>query len=87
MKNIIAIQGAEGSNYHKVVRDFYGDEVQLNECLSFDDLEDGLLDKTSDKGIMAIENTISGSIIPVIKRLTMYYDLVLLDQYLTHRNN
>ena len=64
MKNIIAIQGAEGSNHHKVARDFYGDKVQLKECLSFDALVDSLLDKTSDKGIMAIENTIAGSIIP-----------------------
>ncbi|MFT4575300.1 MAG: prephenate dehydratase [Polaribacter sp.] len=64
MKNIIAIQGAEGSNHHKVAIDFYGAEVQLKECLSFDALVDRLLDKTSDKGIMAIENTIAGSIIP-----------------------
>ena len=64
MKKRIAIQGAEGSNHHKVARDFYGDEVQLKECLSFDVLVDSLLDKTSDKGIMAIENTIAGSIIP-----------------------
>jgi prephenate dehydratase len=64
MKNKIAIQGAEGSNHHKVARDFYGDNVQLKECLSFDVLVDSLLDKTSDKGVMAIENTIAGSIIP-----------------------
>ncbi len=64
MKNRIAIQGAEGSNHHKVARDFYGDDVELQECLSFDALVDRLLDKTSDKGIMAIENTIAGSIIP-----------------------
>jgi prephenate dehydratase len=64
MKNKIAIQGAEGSNHHKVARDFYGDKVLLKECLSFDVLVDSLLDKTSDKGIMAIENTIAGSIIP-----------------------
>ena len=64
MKNRIAIQGAEGSNHHKVARDFYGPNVKLNECMSFDVLVDSLLDKTSDKGIMAIENTIAGSIIP-----------------------
>jgi prephenate dehydratase len=63
-KDTIAIQGAEGSNHHKVARDFYGDNVYLKECLSFDILVDSLLDKTSDKGIMAIENTIVGSIIP-----------------------
>ena len=64
MKKRIAIQGAEGSNHHKVARNFYGDAVALQECLSFDVLVDSLLDKTSDKGIMAIENTIAGSIIP-----------------------
>ncbi|MFT5761321.1 MAG: prephenate dehydratase [Polaribacter sp.] len=64
MKKIIAIQGAEGSNHHKVARDFYGEDVALKECFSFDALVDSLLDKTSDKGIMAIENTIAGSIIP-----------------------
>ncbi len=64
MKNRIAIQGAEGSNHHKVARDFYGDAVELQECLSFDVLVDSLLKKTSSKGIMAIENTIAGSIIP-----------------------
>lgn len=64
MKNRIAIQGAEGSNHHKVARDFYGDDVALQECLSFDVLVDSLLEKTASKGIMAIENTIAGSIIP-----------------------
>jgi len=64
MKNRIAIQGAEGSNHHKVARDFYGDDVALQECLSFDVLVDSLLNQTASKGIMAIENTIAGSIIP-----------------------
>ncbi|MFN0728062.1 prephenate dehydratase [Polaribacter gochangensis] len=64
MKNKIAIQGAEGSNHHKVARDFYGDTITLKECLSFDILVDSLLDKTAQMGIMAIENTIAGSIIP-----------------------
>ncbi|WP_435261711.1 prephenate dehydratase [Tenacibaculum sp. nBUS_03] len=60
----IAIQGAEGSNHHKVARDFYGENVQLEECLSFDKLVECLLNKTSEKAVMAIENTIAGSIIP-----------------------
>ncbi|MDG2195235.1 MAG: prephenate dehydratase [Polaribacter sp.] len=64
MKNLIAIQGAEGSNHHIIARDFYGDNVLLKECLSFDVLVDSLIDKTASQGIMAIENTIAGSIIP-----------------------
>ncbi len=64
MIKMIAIQGAEGSNHHKVARDFYGNDIKLKECLSFDVLVDSLMDKTSSQAIMAIENTIAGSIIP-----------------------
>ena len=64
MNKIIAIQGAEGSNHHKVARDFYGDSIALKECMSFDTLVDSLLDKSANIGVMAIENTIAGSIIP-----------------------
>ena len=64
MNKIIAIQGAEGSNHHKVARDFYGDNIQLKECMSFDALVTHLLDGSATDGVMAIENTIAGSIIP-----------------------
>lgn len=64
MKSIIAIQGAEGSNHHKVARDFYGTSIQLEECMSFDILVDCLLNKKASHGVMALENTIAGSIIP-----------------------
>lgn len=64
MNKIIAIQGAEGSNHHKVARDFYGETIALKECMSFDSLVDCLLDKSATQGVMALENTIAGSIIP-----------------------
>ena len=64
MNKIIAIQGAEGSNHHKIARDFYGDNIQLKECMSFDALVAHLLDGSATDGVMAIENTIAGSIIP-----------------------
>lgn len=64
MNNVIAIQGAEGSNHHKVARDFYGTSISLKECMSFDILVDSLIDKSAIYGVMAIENTIAGSIIP-----------------------
>ena len=60
----IAIQGIQGSNHHIVARHFYGEQVALHECMSFDVLVDSLISKESSKGIMAIENTIAGSIIP-----------------------
>lgn len=64
MNKIIAIQGAEGSNHHKVARDFYGSNIELKECMSFDALVAHLLEGSATDGVMAIENTIAGSIIP-----------------------
>lgn len=72
---IIAIQGAQGSNHHKVARDFYGASVKLKECMSFDALVNSILNKTATNGIMALENTIAGSIIP---------NYALIDKYNLH---
>ncbi|MBA4746194.1 prephenate dehydratase [Muricauda sp. TY007] len=60
----VAIQGIKGSNHHQVATDFFGDDIELLECNSFDAVVDNLLIGTADKGIMAIENSIAGSIIP-----------------------
>jgi prephenate dehydratase len=60
----IAIQGIKGSNHHQVAREYFGDTIDLVECLSFHGLVDQLLDGSADKGVMAIENSIAGSIIP-----------------------
>lgn len=60
----IAIQGIQGSNHHIVANNYYDTNIQIDECLSFDSLVDSLLSEESEQGIMAIENTIAGSIIP-----------------------
>ena len=60
----IAIQGIQGSNHHRVAEDFYGQDIELLECMSFDAVVDQLMDGTADRGVMAIENSIAGSIIP-----------------------
>lgn len=60
----IAIQGIRGSNHHQVAREYFGEGVGLVECMSFHSLVDCLVDGKADKGIMAIENSIAGSIIP-----------------------
>jgi prephenate dehydratase len=60
----IAIQGIKGSNHHQVAREYFGEDIELVECLSFHSLVDQLLEGKADKGVMAIENSIAGSIIP-----------------------
>lgn len=82
MEKIIAIQGAEGSNHHKVARDFYGTAIQLKECMSFDVLVDSLLDSTADLGVMALENTIAGSIIPNYALIDKYKLHIINEEYL-----
>ena len=60
----IAIQGIRGSNHHQVAREYFGEDISLVECLTFHELVDKLLQHEADKGVMAIENSIAGSIIP-----------------------
>jgi len=82
MNKTIAIQGAEGSNHHKVARDFYGSEIHLKECMSFDALVDSLLDDSADLGVMALENTIAGSIIPNYALIDTYNLHIIGEKYL-----
>ena len=82
MNKTIAIQGAEGSNHHKVARNFYGTSIQLKECMSFDVLVDSLLDKSADLGVMALENTIAGSIIPNYALIDKYNLHIIDEEYL-----
>jgi len=82
MNKTVAIQGVEGSNHHTVARDFYGSEIHLKECMSFDVLVDSLLDGSADLGVMALENTIAGSIIPNYALIDKYNLHIIGEEYL-----
>ncbi|MCM4164994.1 MULTISPECIES: prephenate dehydratase [unclassified Arenibacter] len=87
MKLKIAIQGIKGSNHHQVAMDYFGDDVTFVECSSFDILVDHLINKTADKGVMAIENSIAGSIIPNYA-LVFHNNLHIIgEQYLNIHHN
>ncbi|MGB3606333.1 MAG: prephenate dehydratase [Psychroserpens sp.] len=60
----VAIQGIRGSFHHIVSQQFFDDTISINECLTFDDVVDSILDHKTDAAIMALENSIAGSIIP-----------------------
>ncbi|AWG21285.1 prephenate dehydratase [Flavobacterium faecale] len=64
MEAKIAIQGIKGSFHHQVVKEYYNEEVAIDECLSFEELIDSLLSGKSTQAVMAIENSIAGPIIP-----------------------
>nr|WP_315157394.1 prephenate dehydratase [uncultured Flavobacterium sp.] len=64
MRTKIAIQGIKGSFHHQVAKDYFYQNVVVDECLSFEELVDSLLNGDSDQAVMAIENSIAGPIIP-----------------------
>ena len=63
-KNKIAIQGIEGSFHHAVAQSYFNKSIYIECCSSFDDLVISILKNDSSHGVMAIENSIAGSIIP-----------------------
>ena len=61
----IAIQGYEGSFHQVAARQFFGKDVQVIPCATFRELiKKSSSKKESDGGVMAIENSIAGSILP-----------------------
>ncbi len=64
MQNKIAIQGIKGSFHHQVALEYFQENVQVDECLSFEALIDSVLNNKSEQAVMAIENSIAGAIIP-----------------------
>lgn len=60
----VAIQGIKGSFHHIVSKHYFDETVTVLECLSFDKVVDSLLTHKTDAAVMAIENSIVGSIIP-----------------------
>jgi prephenate dehydratase len=60
----VAIQGVKGSFHHIVSQHYFDNGIDVKECLSFDNAVESLLSMESDAVIMAIENSIAGSIIP-----------------------
>ena len=63
--NEVYIQGYEGSFHQAAAIHFFGDDVQIISCATFSELvKKASLKKENKKGLMAIENSIAGSILP-----------------------
>ena len=64
MKKKVAIQGIGGCNHYIAAKDFFGeDEIETIDCNTFKELAKLVADNRDILGIMAIENTIAGSIL------------------------
>lgn len=64
MIKTVAIQGIKGSFHHIVSQQYFDNSIVIEECMSFDKVVDSLLNKRCDAAVMAIENSIAGSILP-----------------------
>lgn len=63
-KKKVAIQGYEGSFHHIVANEYFGSDIALRTCDTFREVSRSVLEGDVDYGIMAIENSIAGSILP-----------------------
>ncbi len=83
----IAIQGIKGSFHHQVAKEYYANDVIVDECLSFDELVDSLMSGKSDQAVMAIENSIAGPIIPNYALIDKYNLHIIGEHYLRIHQN
>lgn len=65
----VAIQGNAGSFHDQAARQFFGDDYKMQACVSFRDVFDAVHSGKADHGVVAIENSLHGSINPVYRLL------------------
>lgn len=87
METKIAIQGIKGSFHHQVALEYFDQNVDVAECLSFEALVESMLQGQSTKAVMAIENSIAGSIIPNYALIDKYNLQVTGEHYLDIHQN
>ena len=87
----VAIQGFSGCFHEEAARKFYdtlgGGIPQIVECATFDGLYEALSDGRADAAVMAIENTISGGLLPNFDLLRRYPQRIKGEVYLPIRQN
>ncbi|HEX9825931.1 MAG TPA: prephenate dehydratase [Flavobacteriaceae bacterium] len=87
MIKTVAIQGIKGSFHHIVSQQYFDNGVAIEECLTFDQVVDSLLNKRCDAAIMAIENSIAGSILPNYALIDNYHLHIIGEHYLDIQHN
>ena len=87
MINTVAIQGVKGSFHHIVSQQFFEKQVETIDCLTFDRVVDALITEECDAAIMALENSIAGSIIPNYALIDKYNLHMVGEHYLDIQHN
>src|SRR5829696_2203723 len=64
MANKVSIQGFEGSFHQIAAQQFFGKSINILPCATFREVVETTKTKQTDASVMAIENSIAGSILP-----------------------
>lgn len=83
----IAIQGVHGCFHEQAARLFYGNEIEVCECLSFEDMFVSMENQRVHGAIMAIENTVAGGLLPNYSLLRKYGKRIKGEVFLRIRQN
>ena len=59
----VAIQGGKGAFHEIASRNYFKDKIEIKACETFEEITNSLSDKSADYGLMAIENTVGGSLV------------------------
>jgi prephenate dehydratase len=81
-KTRVAIQGIATSFHEVAALTYFNEPIETVECLSFHALCESLEKGTSDYAVMAIENSIAGSILPNYFLLQSYHFTIIGELYL-----
>ena len=76
MSEKVAIQGIKGSFHYQTAESYFGKDIEVLECRTFDAVVKALLKGDAEWGVMAIENSIAGAILPnyaLIDRHNLHY--------------
>ena len=83
----VAIQGIEGAFHEIAAVNHFGKNIQVIACSSFADLIESVETKKADYGIMAIENTVAGSILPNYDLIRSSSVRIVGEEYLRIKQN
>ena len=81
MSKKVGIQGIKGSFHHLVTMAYYPNEVEVVEHMSFQELAEKLASNETNEAVMAIENSIAGSILPNYALINEYNLSVIGEHY------
>lgn len=84
-KKRVAIQGIKASFHEEAAYKFFGTDIETIECNSFKQTCEALKNKEADYVVMAIENSIAGSILPNYSLLRDYHFPIIGEVYLSIR--